>query len=85
VVFAVLLLTAQFGATWHLLGHEVGTPQNTVCTTCIAAEQLSSGCIDAQPTTRIAFAQANYDHAECNDYRSAHTLASRQRGPPEFH
>jgi len=47
LVFAVLLIAAQSIVSTHEFRHDTGKAQNQVCTTCVAASQLGSACVDS--------------------------------------
>ena len=85
IAVALLLVAAQSVAAMHDLRHESGTAQNRVCTTCVAASQLSSATVDTgtmqpAPDTGTEF------HADAiSSFDSIHRLVPRQRGPPLHH
>lgn len=82
LLLAFLLLTAQFAGLAHAYEHDPGAAQNQTCTTCIAASQLASACVDIPATTdrdapgplRCAIQDIEFD--------SFHAIVVRQRGPP---
>lgn len=85
VLLVGLLIAGQFGAVLHAFEHEVGTPQNTVCATCIAAEQLSAGCIDEQAVSHIQVAPQRLAIFARRHVQSTNALVVRQRGPPTLY
>ncbi len=81
-MLATFLVAAQWGALVHAFEHDVGTPQNPVCMTCVAASQLGLACIDTSMNIEPlpSYAVPNFDAAE--SVQSIHAPAARQRGPP---
>jgi hypothetical protein len=83
LLLASLLVAAQLGAIAHAYAHELGAPQTTACSSCAAANQLGSACIDSPVATDLASQQSSFHVIVSKDARSASTLVTRQRGPPQ--
>lgn len=81
-MLAVFLIAAQWGAVVHAFEHEAGTPLNQVCTTCVAASNLSAACIDSPTMVVAAPAYSVIDVTVNAEFTSRHSLTTRQRGPP---
>jgi len=82
VLLALLLLTAQFAGLAHAYEHDASAPQNQTCTSCIAASQLASACVDIPATTEVELPGLSPSAIRNNEFESFHTIISRQRGPP---
>lgn len=82
LVLAIFLVGAQWGVLVHAFEHDAGSPQNQVCTTCVAASQLGFACIDTPVMMEVAQPNhvQNTEHAK--GIHSVHVLVARQRGPP---
>ena len=82
LLLASFLVAAQWGTLVHALDHDIGSPQSTVCTTCVAASQLGFACVDTLIPTSLAPAyQVQYAEAVTR-LETIHALVARQRGPP---
>ena len=82
VLLAFLLLAAQFAGLAHAYEHDASAPQNQTCTSCIAASQLASACVDIPATTDAeAPGLSRYTLQEI-EFESPHVIVVRQRGPP---
>ena len=77
-----LLVAAQLGAIAHAHAHELGAPQTQVCSTCAAANQLDSACIDTAIAVGRAPLESSYQTIADTDAQSTSALVPRQRGPP---
>ena len=81
-VLAVVLLIAQTGALAHAYEHDPGSPQDQVCSTCIAGQVLGSACVDSSPY----FDGDTYRSQSGDNYvpaiASIHIPLARQRAPP---
>ena len=82
LLLALLLLTAQFVALAHTSEHEPGTVQNQACTSCIAASQLASACVDIPGTTDREAPGSSRCAIHDIEFESFHAIVVRQRGPP---
>ena len=82
VLLAVLLIAAQSLALAHLIEHEAGALQSQACTTCVAANQLASACVDASSDSEIRPLAAGLRGSAVFAAESVHALVARQRGPP---
>jgi hypothetical protein len=82
LALALLLVAAQSVAVVHVLAHDTATPQNQVCTTCVAASQLASACVDHAAEHQVEQFVARFCSTQQSTFDSIHVLAARQRGPP---
>jgi len=82
VMLAFLLLAAQFAGLAHAYEHDASAPQNQTCTSCIAASQLASACVDIPTTTCAKLPGLSRSATQNIEFESFHTIISRQRGPP---
>ena len=82
LLLTAFLVAAQWGALVHALEHDVGTPQNQVCTTCVAASQLVSACVDTSVTMESVSPYFVRNTESTKDIKPIHALVARQRGPP---
>jgi len=82
LLLALLLLAAQSASLAHAYEHEPGTPQNNTCTTCIAASQLASACVDVPATNTPQVPGWPQWALQEIEFNSLHTITARQRGPP---
>jgi hypothetical protein len=79
---ATALLVAQLLVPAHSLDHDTGFAQGQVCAACVAASQLSTGCVD---NVRAHLPTFSLDHApdeSDRDWTSCDSPCVRQRGPP---
>jgi hypothetical protein len=82
LILAIFLITAQSLAAAHEFEHDTGNSQNPICTTCVAASQLGSACIDSHMYFQIADLEFAAPSTRVTGFISTHALAVRQRGPP---
>ena len=82
LLLALLLLTAQFVGLTHAYEHDPSAAQNQTCTTCIAASQLASACVDIPATTEQEAPGLSQCAIRDIEFDSFHTIVVRQRGPP---
>ena len=82
VVLAALLVAAQLAVVAHDFEHELGAPQSKVCSTCATASQLGSASVDSPVPEDLDLPNSSFTAAANVDFRSAHALVARQRGPP---
>jgi len=82
LVFAVLLIAAQSIVSTHEFRHDTGKAQNQVCTTCVAASQLGSACVDSCASGEIEAYSPTTGSSTTSSFNSIHALVVRQRGPP---
>ena len=82
LILAIFLIAAQSLVSAHELEHDAGNIQNQVCTTCVAASQLGSACVDNHNNFQIADLEFALHSTIITGIRSSHALAVRQRGPP---
>lgn len=82
LALALLLLIAQAGALAHAYAHEPSNLQSKICATCIAAESLSSACIDTiSPSEALDCRPASGQKTKPALF-SVHIPLARQRSPP---
>jgi hypothetical protein len=84
LLLATILVAAQWGTLVHALDHDIGSPQSTVCTTCVAASQLGFACVDTAVTTDAAPAYQAQHSDFVTRFETIHALVARQRGPPSL-
>jgi len=82
VLLAFLLLAAQFAGLAHAYEHDAGAPQNQTCTSCIAASQLASACVDIPAATNPEAPGLSRCATQEIEFESLHAIVVRQRGPP---
>jgi len=82
LILAIFLIAAQSLVSAHEFEHDAGSSQNPVCTTCVAASQLGTACVDNHTCFQIADLEFAFDSTTVTGIRSTHALAVRQRGPP---
>jgi len=82
LILAIFLIAAQSLVSAHEFEHDAGNSQNPVCTTCVAASQLGSACIDSHLYFQIADFEFAVPLTKVTGISSTHALAVRQRGPP---
>ena len=82
-VLMVLMITAQTSAIAHSYKHELGTPQDTTCASCVTSEQLSAACIDSGVIQDIKPLVLRNDVDSYLPGSAIHALTVRQRGPPK--
>jgi hypothetical protein len=82
LVLAIILVAAQAVVATHAFDHDTGNSQNQTCTTCVAASQLGSATVDTGGVWVSIGLDFDPEIIAVNDFRSTHTLVSRQRGPP---
>ena len=81
-LLALLLLTAQFSGLAHAYEHDLGATQNQACSTCIAASQLASACVDNPATTDGEASGSSQCAIQDIEIESFRAIIVRQRGPP---
>ena len=82
LLLAIVLVMAQAGAAVHAAEHEFAAPAGKVCSTCVAAEQLSTASVD-DPSPAPAVPAGAIRTAPGRDaIVSARTLPRQPRGPP---
>jgi hypothetical protein len=82
VILANVLLFAQSGSLAHAYEHDPGSPQQQVCSTCIAGQITSSGCVDSSPHFEIPAYKSTTGAWEIAAPDSIHIPLARQRAPP---
>ena len=82
LLLALLLVAAQSVAAMHDIEHDTGTPQNQVCTTCVAASQLGAACVDHVDDNPVESFHTRFSLPAEPAFHSTHALVARQRGPP---
>ncbi len=82
VLLAFLLLAAQFAGLAHAYEHDASAPQNQTCTSCIAASQLASACVDIPATMDPEAPGLSRCAIQEIEFESLHDIVVRQRGPP---
>jgi hypothetical protein len=82
LLLASLLVGAQCAALAHAYGHDVGAIQGQPCPTCITAGQLGHACVDAPAIIEIGQNNGKPPAESAAPCASLHTVAARQRGPP---
>jgi hypothetical protein len=81
---ALLFLAAQALALSHSLDHEKGISQSQACATCVAANHMSSSCVDHTPTDNPVSCICHLEPELIAEPASAETVVYRQRGPPSI-
>jgi len=81
-MLAIFLLIAQTGALAHAYEHDPGSPQEQVCSICIAGQAVGSGCVDSSPHFEFPSYRSPADAALITAYSSIRTPLARQRAPP---
>jgi hypothetical protein len=82
ILLAVLLVTAQTAALAHAYQHEIGTPQNQACSTCLTAGQLASACVDNPQIVDTGLFKSPLHQQIASASCSINAIVARQRGPP---
>lgn len=77
-----LLVFTQAGALAHAYTHDPSTVQSKICATCIAAESLTSGCVQAVPQAESDAAGSVAGHDLSTAFSSVRIPLARQRAPP---
>lgn len=77
-----VLLVAQTLMLVHAYEHDVGSPQNLSCSSCLAAQSMDSACVDTTaytPPPRLATnARVESDAGD----PATRIFTARQRAPP---
>lgn len=81
-VLAVVLLVAQSGALAHAYEHDPGSPQDQVCSTCIAGQAVGSACADSAPHFEVPAYKSTAGPEQVSALIYAHIPLARQRAPP---
>ena len=81
---ATALLVAQVLVPAHSLDHDIGFAQGQLCAACVAASQLSTGCIDNMHAPLPTFSLNNAPGETERDWTSCDSISVRQRGPPSI-
>ena len=79
---ATALLVAQLLVPAHSLDHDTGLAQGQLCAACVAASQLSTGCVDNVHAPLPTFSLDDAPGESDRDWMSFDSLCVRQRGPP---
>jgi len=79
---AILLLIAQTGALAHAYEHEPGSPQDQVCSTCVAGQALGSACVDSPPHFETPGSSSNASAHQFAAFATVDVPLARQRAPP---
>lgn len=82
ILLAAVLLIAQTGALAHTYEHDPGSPQEQVCSTCIAGQAVGSACVDSTPHFEIKANESAAGPQKLSTVVSIHTPLARQRAPP---
>lgn len=83
VLLGALLLVAQSLAVAHAYQHDLGSPVDATCGSCVLAGQLSSGCADSANDREPEIALERHEVRTRALFRAVTLAAARQRGPPE--
>lgn len=78
----MLLFVAQTLAVTHAYQHDLGTPVDTSCASCIVSGQLASGCADSAADHAPATDVGVHEICEYRPTGNANVPAAKQRGPP---
>jgi hypothetical protein len=78
----MLLLVAQVGALAHAYEHDPGSPQDRICSTCIAGQSVGSACVDSSPQVEFPAYKAPANIEQVSADASVHLPLARQRAPP---
>ena len=82
-VLIFLLIAAQNSAIAHTFKHELGTPQDATCASCVTSGQLSAACIDSGVIQDIKPLVLRHDVDSYLPGSASPVLTIRQRGPPK--
>ena len=81
---ATALLVAQVLVPAHSLDHDIGLAQGQLCAACVAAAQLSTGCVDNMHAPVPTFYLEHAPGETERDWTSCDSICVRQRGPPSI-
>jgi len=81
-VMAIFLLIAQTGALAHAYEHDPGSPQEQICSTCIAGHAVGSACIDSTQYFELPVYKSPTDTGQVSAHISVQIPLARQRAPP---
>jgi hypothetical protein len=84
LILAIFLIAAQSVVSAHDLDHDAANTQNQVCTTCVAADQLGTACVDSVTTFGVAAFDSVLHTSIQGEFNAIHALTPRQRGPPSL-
>jgi hypothetical protein len=82
LILAIILIAAQSVVSAHDINHDAGNAQNQVCTTCVAAGQLGTACVDSVTTFEVTAFDSVMHTSIQGEFNATHALIARQRGPP---
>jgi len=80
VLLAIILFASQTGALAH--GHDPGSPQAQVCSSCIAGHSLSSACVASTLHIDIQHINTGVSIDRTSAPDTIHVPLARQRAPP---
>jgi len=81
-VLAIFLLIAQTGALAHAYEHDPGSPQEQICSACIAGHAVGSACIDSTQHIELHAYKSPTDTWQVPPNISVQIPLARQRAPP---
>lgn len=82
LLLVMFLHTAQFASLLHAFEHEPDALSGKVCSTCVAAGQLASACIDTQCSDESLAGHGGFRVISESGFLSAYPVLVHQRGPP---
>jgi len=83
ILLVLMLAIAQTGAVAHAYGHDAEIPQDQTCVSCVNAGQLVFACVGDALDLDIRNHVSDFSTDKFLSFESTHTLAAKQRGPPD--
>ena len=82
LLLVLFLHTAQYASLMHAFEHEPDALSGKVCSTCAAADQLASACVDTQCSDESLAGHGGFRVMSESGFLSAYPVLVHQRDPP---